>query len=43
MNSKVTGIHTVYLTFASGQPEDFVNVDWFTFATVYVAASRIQA
>lgn len=30
--SKVTGVHTVYLTFASGQPADFVNIHWFTFA-----------
>ncbi|GAA5044597.1 beta-glucanase (GH16 family) [Thermocatellispora tengchongensis] len=29
--SGVTGTHTVYLTFASGQPADFVNVNWFTF------------
>ncbi len=29
--SRVTGVHTVYLTFASGQPADFVNVHWFTF------------
>ncbi|MFL6073518.1 MAG: glycoside hydrolase family 16 protein [Mycobacteriales bacterium] len=27
----VTGVHTVYLTFSSGQPADFVNVNWFTF------------
>ncbi|MFI5841926.1 glycoside hydrolase family 16 protein [Catenuloplanes sp. NPDC051500] len=27
----VTGTHTVYLTFSSGQPADFVNVDWFVF------------
>ncbi|MCW3841130.1 carbohydrate-binding protein [Micromonospora yasonensis] len=27
----VTGRHTVYLTFSSGQPADFVNVNWFTF------------
>ncbi|MFG1950278.1 carbohydrate-binding protein [Micromonospora sp. NPDC048830] len=27
----VTGRHTVYLTFTSGQPADFVNVNWFTF------------
>ncbi|NLT55524.1 MAG: carbohydrate-binding protein [Actinomycetales bacterium] len=27
----VTGTHTVYLTFTSGQPADFVNVNWFTF------------
>jgi beta-glucanase (GH16 family) len=27
----VTGTHDVYLTFTSGQPADFVNVDWFTF------------
>jgi len=30
--SKVTGVHTVYLTFASGQSADFVNIHWFTFA-----------
>lgn len=29
----VTGRHTVYLTFSSGQPADFVNVNWFTFST----------
>ncbi|MEV4759621.1 carbohydrate-binding protein [Micromonospora sp. NPDC049559] len=29
--SAVTGVHTVYLTFTSGQPSDFVNVNWFTF------------
>jgi hypothetical protein len=29
--SAVTGIHTVYLTFASGQPADYVNLNWFTF------------
>ncbi len=27
----VTGTHTVYLTFTSGQPADYVNVNWFTF------------
>ncbi|QGN47076.1 carbohydrate-binding protein [Micromonospora sp. WMMC415] len=26
-----TGRRTVYLTFTSGQPNDFVNVNWFTF------------
>ncbi|MGX7824561.1 glycoside hydrolase family 16 protein [Actinokineospora sp. 24-640] len=26
-----TGVHDVYLTFSSGQPADFVNVNWFTF------------
>ncbi|MEU8297806.1 carbohydrate-binding protein [Micromonospora sp. NPDC048909] len=26
-----TGRQTVYLTFTSGQPNDFVNVNWFTF------------
>ncbi|MEU6352524.1 beta-1,3-glucanase family protein [Streptomyces sp. NPDC047072] len=30
--SRITGVHTVYLTFASGQPADFVNVHWFGFA-----------
>ena len=29
--SAVTGRHTIYLTFTSGQPNDFVNVNWFTF------------
>ncbi len=29
--SGVTGTHNVYLTFSSGQPADFVNVNWFTF------------
>lgn len=27
----VTGTHTVYLVFSSGQPADYVNVHWFTF------------
>lgn len=27
----VTGTHTVYLRFTSGQPADFVNVNWFQF------------
>lgn len=31
--SGVTGTHTVYLTFSSGQPADFVNVNWITFST----------
>lgn len=31
--SQVTGRHDVYLTFSSGQPADFVNVNWFTFST----------
>jgi hypothetical protein len=29
--SPVTGTHTVYLTFTSGQPADFVSVNWLTF------------
>jgi len=29
--SAVTGVHDVYLTFTSGQPADYVNVNWFTF------------
>ncbi|MBD9722144.1 glycoside hydrolase family 16 protein [Streptomyces caniscabiei] len=29
--SQVTGTHDVYLTFTSGQPQDFVNVNWFNF------------
>lgn len=28
----VTGTHNVYLTFTSGQPSDYVNVNWFAFA-----------
>ncbi|MBP2477462.1 hypothetical protein JOF53_006334 [Crossiella equi] len=31
--SPTTGVHDVYLTFSSGQPADFVNVNWFTFST----------
>ncbi|TCC37687.1 glycoside hydrolase family 16 protein [Kribbella speibonae] len=27
----VTGTHDLYLTFTSGQPSDFVNLNWFTF------------
>jgi hypothetical protein len=27
----VTGVYTVYLTFTSGQPADFVNVNWLSF------------
>lgn len=30
--TSVTGVHDVYLTFTSGQPADFVNVNWFTFS-----------
>nr|WP_260407662.1 carbohydrate-binding protein [Planomonospora venezuelensis] len=29
----VTGTHTVYITFSSGQPADFVNLNWFTFGS----------
>ncbi|MFC4856169.1 glycoside hydrolase family 16 protein [Actinophytocola glycyrrhizae] len=29
--SRVTGVHDVFLTFTSGQPADFVNVNWFNF------------
>jgi beta-glucanase (GH16 family) len=29
--SAVTGVHDVYLTFTSGQPADFVNLNWFAF------------
>jgi beta-glucanase (GH16 family) len=29
--SAVTGTHDVYITFTSGQPADFVNIDWLTF------------
>ncbi|MEU9078758.1 beta-1,3-glucanase family protein [Kitasatospora sp. NPDC048538] len=29
--TRTTGTHTVYLTFASGQGADFVNLNWFTF------------
>ncbi|MEU8473060.1 glycoside hydrolase family 16 protein [Streptomyces sp. NPDC029006] len=29
--SAVTGTHDVYLTFTSGQPADFVNLNWFDF------------
>ncbi|MEV4381615.1 glycoside hydrolase family 16 protein [Streptosporangium sp. NPDC049644] len=29
--ASVTGTHTVYITFTSGQPADFVNLNWFSF------------
>jgi hypothetical protein len=29
--ANVSGVQTVYLTFTSGQPNAFVNVNWFTF------------
>lgn len=29
--SSVTGTHDVYLTFSSGQPADFLNLNWFDF------------
>jgi Beta-1,3-glucanase/Carbohydrate binding module (family 6) len=28
----VSGVHTLYLTFFSSQPKDFVNVNWITFS-----------
>jgi hypothetical protein len=27
----VTGVHTVYVTFANSVPDDFLNVNWFVF------------
>ena len=30
-----TGTHTVFLEFTSGQPADFVNINWFTFALTH--------
>jgi beta-glucanase (GH16 family) len=27
----VTGVHTVYITFTSGQPADYVNLNWISF------------
>ncbi|WP_157756586.1 beta-1,3-glucanase family protein [Plantactinospora sp. KBS50] len=27
----VTGVHDVYLTFTSGQPQEYVNISWLTF------------
>src|SRR5438046_38110 len=43
--SKVTGIHSVYLIFASAQPQEFVNVNWFSFAShgLIDAKSHIRA
>jgi hypothetical protein len=29
--SGVTGVHNVYVTFTSGQPSDYVNLNWLTF------------
>lgn len=31
LGSAVTGTHTVFLTFTSGQPADYVNLNWLTF------------
>ncbi|GAA3157901.1 hypothetical protein GCM10010466_55820 [Planomonospora alba] len=31
--SGVTGTHTVYITFSSGQPAEYVNLNWFTFSS----------
>ena len=31
--TRTTGTHTVYLEFKSGQPADFVNLNWFTFSS----------
>jgi hypothetical protein len=42
--SIITGVHTVYLVFASSQSADFVNIHWFTFASPSISAySQIQA
>ncbi|MFJ1756923.1 beta-1,3-glucanase family protein [Kitasatospora sp. NPDC088134] len=30
--SRITGVRDVYLTFSSGQPADFVNLNWFVFS-----------
>jgi hypothetical protein len=30
--TQVTGVHTLYVTFASDRPEEFVNLNWFTFS-----------
>ena len=35
--------HTVFLTFTSGQPADFVNVNWFTFAPLTQRGERARA
>jgi len=29
--SGITGTHAVYVTLTSGQPTDYVNLDWITF------------
>ena len=29
--SAVTGVHTVYVTFTSGQPADYASVNWISF------------
>jgi hypothetical protein len=29
--TRVTGVHNVYITFTSGQPSDYVNLNWLTF------------
>jgi len=39
MSRSVAGTHKVFLKFVSGQPADFVNVNWFTFQK---AAARVN-
>jgi hypothetical protein len=41
--SGVTGTHTVYLTFASNQSNNFVNLRWFTFSHGTGAYTAIKA
>lgn len=38
--SGITGRHTVFLTFTSGQPADYLNVNWFTFALTQRGGGR---
>jgi len=32
MDNSHTGFHILYVTFASDRPEEFVNLNWFTFS-----------
>lgn len=40
--STITGTHTVYLVFSSGQPADFANIHWFAFSSSGSASLRMR-
>ena len=38
--TRTTGTHTVFLEFTSGQPANYVSVNWFTFASLAISVWR---